>query len=170
MRARGYTSFAEAAAAMVVLLERTFNSRHYGEDCGAHQWRPSFFPACRIIFVEAAFMVSKTDIGADARANIFVSYSRKDAAFVDRLEAALKARGFAPKIDRSDIYAFEDWRRRIEELIVKADTIVFVLSPDSVASDVCRWEVGFAAELKKRFAPIVCRPVEPTKTPRNWRG
>lgn len=102
---------------------------------------------------------------AEARANIFVSYSRKDGAFVDRLESALKARGFAPKIDRSDIYAFGDWRRRIEELIVKADTIVFVLSPDAVASEVCQWEVGIAAELKKRFAPIVCRAVETEKIP-----
>ncbi len=103
-------------------------------------------------------MAVDVDISAaEARANIFVSYSRKDAAFVDRLEAAMKARGFAPKIDRTDIYAFEDWRRRIENLIVEADTIVFVLSPDAVASEVCRWEVGFAAELKKRFAPIVCR-------------
>ena len=101
----------------------------------------------------------------EVRANIFVSYSRKDTEFVDKLEAALTARGFAPKIDRSDIYAFEDWRKRIEALIVKADTIVFVLSPDAVASDICRWEVGFAARLNKRFAPIVCRPVAAEKVP-----
>jgi len=29
-------------------------------------------------------------------------------AFADRLEAALKARGFEPLIDRAEIYAFED--------------------------------------------------------------
>jgi hypothetical protein len=29
-------------------------------------------------------------------------------AFVDRLEAALKARGFEVLIDREEIYAFED--------------------------------------------------------------
>lgn len=101
----------------------------------------------------------------EKRANIFVSYSRKDAAFVDRLEQALITRGFAPRIDRSDIYAFEDWKKRIEELIVSADTIVFALSPDAVASDVCRWEVNFAAELGKRFAPIVARKVEDAAIP-----
>ena len=50
-------------------------------------------------------------------------------AFADRLETALKARGFEPLIDRTEIYAFEDWWKRIESLIVKADTIIFVLSP-----------------------------------------
>jgi hypothetical protein len=61
--------------------------------------------------------------------------SRKDRAFADRLDAALKARGFEPLIDRSEIYAFEDWWKRIEVLIGRADTVVFVLSPDAVTSD-----------------------------------
>jgi len=57
------------------------------------------------------------------------------------------------------MYAFEDWWKRIEALIVQADAIVFVLSRDAVESDVCTREVAFAASLNKRFAPIVCKPV-----------
>jgi TIR domain-containing protein len=95
-----------------------------------------------------------------SKAKVFISYSRKDMAFANQLEAALKARGFEPLIDRSEIYAFEEWWKRIEALIVRADTVVFVLSPDSVASEVALKEVTFAASLNKRFAPIVCRPVE----------
>src|SRR5205807_4773282 len=80
-------------------------------------------------------------------------------AFVDRLEAALKAHSFEPLIDRSEIHAFEDWWKRIEALISGADTIVFVLSPDAVESGVALREVAHAAALNKRLAPIVCRPV-----------
>src|SRR5277367_3929318 len=98
------------------------------------------------------------DVGPKAR--IFISYSRKDMAFAGRLEAALKARGFEPLIDRTEIYAFEDWWKRIEALIGRADTVVFVLSPDAVASDVALKEVKHAAALSKRIAPIVCRRVE----------
>ena len=111
----------------------------------------------------AADLMDKTD--AESKARIFISYSRADMAFVDRLEAGLKERGFAPLIDRTVIYAFEDWWKRIEALIVKADTIVFVLSPDSVSSDSCRSEVAFAASLNKRFAPIVCRRVDTAAVP-----
>jgi WD40 repeat protein len=85
--------------------------------------------------------------------------------FADRLDSALKAQGYEPLIDRTEIYAFEDWWKRIEALIVKADTIVFVLSPDAVASDVCTKEVAFAASLNKRFAPIVCKPVDAEAVP-----
>jgi hypothetical protein len=92
-----------------------------------------------------------------SRAKVFISYSRKDVAFADRLEAALKARGFEPLIDRTDIYAFEKWWERIEALVTRADTVVFVLSPDAVASEVALREVAFAASLNKRFAPVVWR-------------
>src|SRR5262245_21847284 len=91
---------------------------------------------------------------------VFVSYSRKDLGFVDRLEPALRERGIEPLLDRADIFAFEDWWKRIQALIAQADTIVFVLSPDSVNSDICRQEVEFAGTLNKRFAPVVCRRVD----------
>ena len=99
------------------------------------------------------------------KAKIFISYSRKDMAFADRLEAALKMRGFEPLIDRTEIYAFEDWWKRIKALISGADTVVFVLSPDAIASDVALKEVAHAASLNKRFAPIVCRRVEDGAVP-----
>jgi tetratricopeptide (TPR) repeat protein len=100
---------------------------------------------------------------------VFISYSRKDTAFVDRLEPALKARGIESLIDRHDIYAFEDWWQRIEKLIVQADTIVVVLSPDAVASDVCAREIAFATSLNKRFAPIVCASVDYNAVPETLR-
>jgi formylglycine-generating enzyme required for sulfatase activity len=102
---------------------------------------------------------------AEPKARVFISYSRKDMGFADTLDAALKARGFEPLIDRTEIYAFEEWWRRIQSLIVKADTVIFVLSPDAISSDTCQREVAFAASLKKRFAPIVCRPVDISKVP-----
>src|SRR5580658_7042304 len=94
------------------------------------------------------------------KAKIFISYSRKDMSFADRFDAALKTRGFEPLIDRTEIYAFEDWWKRIETLIGRADTVVFVLSPDAVSSDVALKEVAHAASINKRFAPIVCRRVD----------
>jgi hypothetical protein len=104
--------------------------------------------------------------GQPSKAKVFISYSRKDIDFADRLDAALKARGFETFIDRSDIYAFEKWRKRVEELIARADTVVFVLSPDAVRpGSVALQEVGFAASLSKRFAPTVFRPVEDKSVP-----
>jgi tetratricopeptide (TPR) repeat protein len=110
--------------------------------------------------------VAAADPGeAVPRTKLFISYSRKDMAFVDRLEAALKERGFEPLVDRAEIYAFEDWWKRIEALIGRGDTVIFVLTPDSVASEICAREVAHAASLNKRFAPIVLRRVEDKQVP-----
>src|ERR1700726_1612334 len=85
-----------------------------------------------------------------SKARVFISYSRKDIAFADRLDAALKARGFETLIDRSDIYAFEEWWKRVQTLLEQADTVVFVLSPDAVRPDsVALKEVAYAASLNK---------------------
>src|SRR5712671_1566415 len=125
-------------------------------------------PAPGWIEEDALAMTAETAVSNDshqARARVFISYSRRDIAFVDRLEAALKARNFEPLVDRTEIYAFEDWWKRIEALIARADTIVFVLSPDAVDSEVSRKEVAFAASLNKRFAPIVFRTVNDKSVP-----
>src|ERR1700733_4025755 len=100
-----------------------------------------------------------------SKTRVFISYSRKDMAFADRLEAALKERGFDVLIDRQEIYAFEDWWRRIEALIGRADTVVFVLSPDAVKSEIALKEVAPAASLNKRFPPTVSRKVEDSVVP-----
>ena len=47
------------------------------------------------------------------QARIFISYSRRDMAFADRLEAALKSRAFEVLIDRAEICAFEDWWKHV---------------------------------------------------------
>ena len=73
--------------------------------------------------------------------NVFISYSRQDIEFVDRLQAALKNRGIEAFVDRRDIEKAEEWWARIKQLITEADTIVFTLSPGSVNSRVCNDEV-----------------------------
>jgi tetratricopeptide (TPR) repeat protein len=102
---------------------------------------------------------------SESKAKVFISYSRRDMDFVDRLEPALLAQGFKTLIDREEIYAFEDWWKRIETLVTGADTVVFVLSPDSATSEVCGKEIACAAEHNKRFAPIVCRRIDEKLVP-----
>jgi TIR domain len=108
--------------------------------------------------------------GSEPNAKVFMSYSRTDAAFADQLERALKARGFEPLIDRRDIATFEDWWKRIGELLVGSDTVVFVISPDAVKpASVCRQEVAFAQSLNKRLAPILWRDTDRTLVPEHLR-
>jgi tetratricopeptide (TPR) repeat protein len=102
---------------------------------------------------------------SDEAARVFVSYSRKDLGFVDRLDASLRARGIETLIDRAAIEVGENWFARLRDLIARAETVLFVLSPDSVQSPICREEVAFARKLGKRFIPVVARRVEDPSVP-----
>jgi hypothetical protein len=92
-----------------------------------------------------------------AKAKVFISYSRVDRGFAVDVVAELKERGFEALIDLDDILPTEAWWARIRDLIVRADAMVFVISPQAVASPVCRDEIAFACSLNKRLMPILWR-------------
>jgi TPR repeat protein len=96
---------------------------------------------------------------------VFISYSREDLEFADQLHAALNTYGFDSVIDRHGISGGEDWKRRLGNLIREADTVVFVLSPNSARSEICAWEVEEAERLGKRILPTICRPLEGVSPP-----
>lgn len=91
------------------------------------------------------------------RLRIFLSYSRRDAPEVADIRSFLDQNGFETLIDIDDILPEEDWKRRLERLIDTSDVVVFFLSPDSLASEHCGWEVEHAARRGKRLLPVVLR-------------
>ena len=108
-----------------------------------------------------------------SKARIFLSYSRRDRVQMLAVVEGLERRGFDPQIDTDDIAPGEDWRSRLGDLISSADTIVFLLSPNSARSEVCAWEVGEAQRLSKRIFPFVIQPLGETApaaelSARNW--
>jgi formylglycine-generating enzyme required for sulfatase activity len=96
---------------------------------------------------------------------VFISYSRRDSAFTDRLVAALRARGLDVKIDRQDLPKLEDWQRELLGFIRAADTIVFVVSNHSLASNVVSWEIEQVRLNHKRLAPVVIADVRDAAVP-----
>ncbi|KAM3106412.1 TIR domain-containing protein, partial [Phormidesmis sp. 146-33] len=89
--------------------------------------------------------------------DVFISYSRRDGEFARRLLGALKGENRDTWVDWQSIQAAEDFWQAIETGIEAANTFIFVISPDSVASEYCNKEVDYAVLHKKRLIPVVCR-------------
>lgn len=102
--------------------------------------------------------------------DVFISYSRRDSAFVARLQSALQKVGRAPWVDVDGIRPAEDFMQAICDAIDQAHAFVFVLSPDSVSSRVCARELAHAAKGNKRLVPVLCREVEDALVPEALRG
>jgi WD40 repeat protein len=98
-------------------------------------------------------------------AQVFISYSRRDKDFVRRLSAALSAHQRKAWVDWKDIPLTAEWQQEILTNIEAADTFVFVISPDSVASNNCRKEIDHAATNNKRLVPILYQSVPDDDVP-----
>ena len=92
-------------------------------------------------------------------AQIFISYSRKDESFAQRLAQALTEQKRECWLDRKDIEFTADWKQRVLRGIEDANAFVCVLSPDYAASTVCREETEHAVAQNKRLIPLLRRPV-----------
>lgn len=104
---------------------------------------------------------------------VFISYSRKDKDFVHKLDDGLKKRGREAWVDWEDIHPAEEFMQAIYSAIEGANAVIFVVTPDSVASKVCSLELAHAARHNKRLIPVIARHVEDSEVPEalaklNW--
>jgi hypothetical protein len=102
------------------------------------------------------------DANSQVGASCMISYSRKNKAFVKAIYDALMGAGGDRNIwvDWEDIPPSNDWLDEIHKGIERADCFIFVLSPDSIKSEVCNWEVDHAVKNGKRMIPVVCQDVD----------
>ncbi len=106
-------------------------------------------------------------------ADVFVSYSRRDSEFVQRLAAGVGSRGREVWLDTEGIADAEVFPEAIKRAIEGSDAFVFVITPESVRSRYCENEVEYARELQKRIVPVLREPVPDAVLPaeirdRNW--
>jgi hypothetical protein len=105
--------------------------------------------------------------------HIFISYSRKDLAFAQKIVDALAANNMDTWIDWKSIPKGEDWEQEIYRGIEEADAFLFLISLDSVTSELCNKEIAHAIKNGKRILPIVLRDtdpkiIHPEINKRNW--
>ncbi len=105
--------------------------------------------------------------------DVFISYSRRDSEFVQRMAASLEVLGKRPWLDTESIADAEVFPQAIRSAIEGSDAFLFVITPDSVTSAYCDQEVSYALELEKRIVPVLHIAVPDDDAPeeirhRNW--
>ncbi len=96
-----------------------------------------------------------------SQGSVFISYSRRDKVFVQKLNDALDNAGVQAWVDWEGIELASDWMQRITNAIQTHDAFIFVISPDSIRSKVCADELELGIKLNKKLIPILYR--EPQK-------
>jgi WD40 repeat protein len=102
-------------------------------------------------------------------AKLFVSYSRRDSVTARKLIEAFRSIDQDVWVDWESIPPAVDWLEQIFRGIEESDAFIFLISPDSIASEVCKVELNWAAQNNKRIIPIVLRDVHAKDTPESIR-
>ncbi|HYB98947.1 MAG TPA: toll/interleukin-1 receptor domain-containing protein [Candidatus Limnocylindrales bacterium] len=86
---------------------------------------------------------------------VFISYSREDRAFVDRLSQDLRSGGVTTWQDTKEIAAGENWRLAIEGGLRRASALLYVASARSVNSHWMSKELEAVFGRGARIIPVV---------------
>ena len=86
------------------------------------------------------------------RPGLFISYSRRQTPFVDRLVDKLGDSGYPYWLDYQCMVAAKPWKKQILDGIQEADVFLLVVSSDSLKSKNVEPEWKYAVELSK---PVV---------------
>lgn len=89
----------------------------------------------------------------------FICYSRKDAAFAQKLHTVLKHEGYDVWVDWEKVQPGTDWREPVQAGIQAAEICIVILSPDLLASPSCAVEINYAISYNKPLLLILWRRV-----------
>ncbi|HEU4785041.1 MAG TPA: toll/interleukin-1 receptor domain-containing protein [Ktedonobacterales bacterium] len=93
---------------------------------------------------------------------LFISYSRKDASVIDRLELSLRQAGYNIWVDRSNLHAGQSWSAQVGQAIDQCAALVVALSPAALRSAAVRNEYQHALKAGK---PVLIAAIRTTRQP-----
>jgi hypothetical protein len=86
---------------------------------------------------------------------VFVSYSRDDQSYVEKLIKHLKEAGVTAWIDKTGIDYGSEWHRVIEDKLGSSGAVVVVMTPAGWASEWVGMEIQQAKDERKPILPLL---------------
>lgn len=117
--------------------------------------RPATTPASETAAIATAVTGPTAPIAAAPDRSVFLSYSRRDMAVVDKVEEALERSGIPVWLDRSDITGGDVWKAKIVAGIKASSAVVLFLSRHSVESGNVATELGLGRRHDKPVLPVL---------------
>ena len=97
--------------------------------------------------------------------HVFISYSRRDKEFVERLGSDLRAMGFTPWLDVENITPGSNWQAAIVEAVGSAAAFIYVISREALRSAFMSTELAHFAARGKPVIPVIIEDVDVAELP-----
>lgn len=86
---------------------------------------------------------------------LFISYSRKNTKFAEKLVEKLTSADHDPWFDQTDIPGGTAWASEIEKGIINAEGFILIISPDALNSKYVQQEIALAEKWQKPIFPLM---------------
>ncbi len=101
---------------------------------------------------------------------VFIGYADSDRDIMERLSRTLRREKITVWQNTRDIKTGADFQAEIKRGIVGADNLVYLISPDSLASQYCQSEIELALSYQKRIICLMVHPLEVKTIPEALRS
>lgn len=101
----------------------------------------------------------RSSTGQHGKIKVFISYSRKNIEEMNGFKSFLESYGFDVIFDKGNIPFGEEWKKELRYLIEQSDIAIWLISPSSINSYWCNWELEQMEELNKKLIPIFVEEV-----------
>jgi len=86
--------------------------------------------------------------------HIFISYTRKNSGFAEKLHKILEQEGFSVWRDTDRIYVGDNWRDKIDQAIKGCFALIVLMTPAAIKSQYVTYEWSFALGLGVKVIPL----------------
>lgn len=126
-------------------------------------------PYRRHVVRAAALLIRNFPLSASAApCQVFISYKTEDEPFAQEVHKKLTAKGMQTFLAAVSIDPGSDWEEAVFQALRSCRVAVFLITPSSITSEWCNYEIGAARALEK---DVVCalRHVEAKTLPSGLR-
>lgn len=116
--------------------------------------------------IQAEFITESKKNANNLQTDIFISYDRENVEYRDQIKERLALENLTCWTDTHDIRTGIKFEDAIREGIEQADNVVFLITPTSIVSKFCLWELELAMKYHKRIIPILALPTPEEDIPK----
>ncbi|MBD2463184.1 TIR domain-containing protein [Oscillatoria sp. FACHB-1407] len=139
--------------------ETWLKTRFYGEQ-----------PPCIPTDLHCEYIVESRKNANNLMTDVFLSHAEEDDVVTTLISKSLIRQGLTVWWSKTDIQTGVEFQEAIAHGIEEADNILYLISPASLQSKYCQWEIDYALSLNKRIIPLLIKQTELEQIPENLRS
>jgi WD40 repeat protein/tetratricopeptide (TPR) repeat protein len=134
------------------------------------EFTPPAQPPCQPSALVCEFICEARKNAENLMTDLFICASTADIAVRNALRGALSRYAKTVWTHDRDIQTGIDYQQAINIGIENADNLIFLISPDSIASEHCQRELTYALQYNKRVIPLLITSLPASEIPEKLRG